>query len=159
LRGNHFQDAVQIFNDIGIPKTENCHALTFHPFIAPAITDPRPGVLATVELDGETQCRTVEVQNITAGWMLAAKARGADLTTPQPLPETPFDVSAIAPKSSRELGFPSRAIETGHTHDPHPALRADLPLSGGGGPSLRHRRALCDCPGLSGGGKPRGAIV
>ena len=62
-----------------------------------AVTRPDASVLAAVEFDGERQRWAIEVENVTAGWMLAAKLRVAELTVSQPLPQPPFDVGSVAP--------------------------------------------------------------
>jgi hypothetical protein len=50
------------------------------PFITYAVARSGQCVLASVEFDGESQRRAVEIENVTARGMLAPKVRVANLT-------------------------------------------------------------------------------
>jgi hypothetical protein len=121
LCGNNFQHAIHIFNNVGIPEPKDRHPLSSQPFIAHSIASACLRMLSAVQLNGETQYRAVEVQNITAGRMLSAKLRVGDLAVPQPVPELCFHIGAIAPQLPDALCLHSRPVEPGHV-DPHPAL-------------------------------------
>jgi hypothetical protein len=111
LRSNGLQYTVEIFGNIGIPETDNPYTLLLKPFLAFVITGLGLRVLTAVKFDREIQCGTIEIENVAAGRMLAAKARIAYLTVPQSIPEPPFHAGFIASQSSREDGFSGRPIE------------------------------------------------
>jgi hypothetical protein len=98
-------------------------------------------VLATIELDSERQRGAIEIENVTPGWMLAAKLRVTELTVSQPLPQPTFNVSSIAPQSACKCCFLWRAVEAGHVmslpelpqHVVPQTPTPTLPLAGGGG--------------------------
>jgi hypothetical protein len=96
LRGNHFQHASHIFNNVGIPEPEHRHTLLPQPFIAHSIASACLRMLSAVQLNGETQCRAVEVQDIPADGMLSSKLRVADLAVSQPVPELCFHINRAA---------------------------------------------------------------
>ena len=130
LRSDDFQHTIEVFSDIGIPEAQHRHAVLLQPFITFAVARPGRSVLAAIEFDSESQCGTIEVEDVAAGWMLAAKRRVAELTMPQPLPQPPFDVGSIAPQSAGEFGFCGRAVEAGH-------LRIIIRFSASRGPPPR----------------------
>jgi hypothetical protein len=109
--------------------------------MALAVARPGLSVLAAVELDCESQCGAIEVENVTPGWMLAAKLRVAELTVSQPLPQPPFDIGAVAPQRAGKFCFPGRAVEARHVMSlpefPQHVVERQTPtltllLSGGG---------------------------
>jgi hypothetical protein len=119
LRSDDLQHTIEVFSDIGIPEAQDRHALLLQPFIALTVARPSLSVLPAVEFDSESQCRAIEIENVTAGWMLAAKLRVADLTVSRPMPQPLLNVGDIAPQSAGKLCFPGRTVEAGHVTNPH----------------------------------------
>jgi len=139
LRSDDFQYTVELFDNIGIPETDDPHASLFKPFLAFTIMRFVLRVLTAVEFDREIQCGTIEVENIAAGRVLATKARVTYLTVPQSIPESPFHVGLIAPQSSRKDCLSGRPIEVGHAVTPTRRAFARVASQGGRPPPFRGR--------------------
>src|SRR5262249_33589944 len=84
-------------------------------------------MLPAIQLNGEPQSRTIEIQNEVAGGMPSAEARAVDLRASQFLPKAALGSGRIDAKLAGAVGLDRGAIEAG-PGDPHP----DPPLSGGG---------------------------
>jgi hypothetical protein len=111
LCSDNLQNTIDVFGDVGIPEAQDRYAALLEPFIAVAVARPGLSVLAAVEFDSESQCGAIEVENVTPGWMLAAKLRVTELAVSQLLPQPPFNVGSIAPQSACKCCFLWRAVE------------------------------------------------
>src|SRR5215471_5729454 len=76
-------------------------------------------MLPAIQLNGEPQSRTIEIQNEVAGGMLSAEARAVDLRASQFLPEAALGSGRIDAKLAGAVGLDRGAIEAG-PGDPHP---------------------------------------
>jgi hypothetical protein len=126
LHGDYFEYTIQILCNVGIPEAEHDHAAFAEPAVASSISRlmRRVGVLAAIELDGESQGWAIEIENELTGWMLSTEIC-AKLAITQLLPETHLDICIIASKPSCERRLDGSAIEM--RLDPHPTRFARRP--------------------------------
>ena len=58
----------------------------------------RHAMLKTVKLDGQSGCRTIEIQNINSRWMLSAKFESGETVASQCAPQFLFFVGLVTTK-------------------------------------------------------------
>jgi len=76
------QHAVDIFDDIGVPISQNGNAARGKPSVATLVSLDfrRQVVLTAVEFDGEAKSRAIEIEHVRADGVLAPKSMAIDLT-------------------------------------------------------------------------------
>ena len=91
LQNDHsdaLEHTTKVGGDVRIPEAKNGYATRRKPCTAFGVLarDRIFGMLATIKIDNKPQRRTVEVEHITAGRMLAPEFKTLDLSTSKPLP-------------------------------------------------------------------------
>jgi hypothetical protein len=133
--GDFLEHSCHVFDDIGIPKTENNNAPSGKPSIAASVAaDLRRKIMLTaIEFDRQTQLGAVKIEHEWSCWMLPPESMAIDLSIAQSVPEAAFDDSRILAQSARRSRLHRRSIESRHGIDPHRA-RKSAPTSPFQGP-------------------------
>jgi hypothetical protein len=78
--------------EMGIPKSQDLHAVSFQPRIPLRIQSPplRKPVLTAIQLDIQARFQTKEIQNISSHRLLSPKLIGGKPPVSQPAPNKPF---------------------------------------------------------------------
>src|SRR5262245_40117572 len=88
--GDFLEHAGRVFNDIRVPESKDSNVSRHQPRFALLVALKLAGqvVLSAVELDRETELRTIKIQHVWPGRMLTAELVAVDLPVAEAIPQT-----------------------------------------------------------------------
>ena len=99
-RPNSFQNAIQLFGDLGIPKSQDSNTFALEKFCSFLIERllTRKIVTTAIELDREMSLRAVKIKYVRLDRMLSPKFPTLELPIAKVTPEAAFLRSRVLPK-------------------------------------------------------------
>jgi hypothetical protein len=107
-------DAFQILDDVVVPEAQNGDPLGSEPFRSAPIPSSCvvKAVLSTIELEGQSDFRTIEIEHLRTDWMLASEMQGLKLIAAQHVPKLPFGFGHLPSQPASLRGHAARPRET-----------------------------------------------